>query len=258
MDNISIRRGRIGHGEPASKPVAPPGLRENLRLLGSRLLPHDTQNTTCPPAALVSGAGPIIIVASIMRSGTHLLLDAMFNNFPALRRLPLFVDFDAYERGTFPPAPLTFVTGTVIKTHFPHTPLMEPYAGILAGLAARAVVLRPSRPSADVRRSLAKWGHLHSAREFMEIEARFDEFWSPFSPLTVDFATLLQPGGIDSVIRSVAQRTGFKPHRRELPVMPAQARWGVYCDKLLTRMLGYRAPRINTTIGYRLSPKQPA
>ncbi|SPE62392.1 hypothetical protein SBV1_820025 [Verrucomicrobia bacterium] len=36
--------------------------------------------------------------------------------------------------------------------------------------------------------------------------------------------------------------------------MPARSRLGVYLDKVVTRALGCHAPRINTTIGYRLTP----
>src|SRR5262245_46905598 len=99
-----------------------------LRLFCSKLLPHDTRSTTCPPAPLVSGHGPLIIVASLMRSGTHLLLDSFFNNFPELRRVPLFVDFDAYQRAGLPVGPLQSVQGIIVKTHYPETPLAEPYA----------------------------------------------------------------------------------------------------------------------------------
>jgi hypothetical protein len=193
-----------------------------------------------------------------MRCGTHLLLDSLFNNVPALRRSPLFIDFDAYERAALSPAAFESLTGVVIKTHFPHMPLAAPYAGSLAQLAARAMVLTPCRNSIEVRRSLAKWGQVHSAAEFEEIKSRFDSFWAPFAPQTIDFPTLLDSAGIEKLIEAVAKGTGFKPPQPGKPVMPANTRWGVYCDKILTRMLGARAPRINTTIGYRLPPKQSA
>src|SRR5579883_635962 len=120
---------------------APSILRESFLNLGSKLLPHDTARTTCPPAALVSREGPVIIVPSIMRSGTHLLLDSLFNNFPTLRRTPLFIDFDAYERGALPVEPLASISGVVIKTHFPQISLSEPYASTLTALASRAFII---------------------------------------------------------------------------------------------------------------------
>lgn len=249
-----------GHGRPR---IPPPVLsrqssREKLRVLGSGLLPHDTRKTTCPPAPLVPGEGPLIIVPSLMRSGTHLLLDALFNNFPALRRRPLFVDFDAYERAALPPEPLASASGVTIKTHYPQVELAAPYLAALKSAAARAFIVTPRRPAAEIRKSLAKWGEDVTAEEFAELESRFEAFWGPFSPVTVDFSTLLDPGGVETLIALVAERTRLAPRPGRGPVMPARHRLGVYLDKVLTRLLGGGAPRINTTIGYRLAPRQRA
>ena len=193
-----------------------------------------------------------------MRSGTHLLLDSLFNNFSALRRSPLFLDFDAYQRQTLPPAPLKSINGVVIKTHFPETPLAEPYASTLAALAPRALVLMPRRPTTEIRKSLAKWGVDVPAAEFDEIESRFLNFWTPFSPLTVEFSALLNPPKVQALLAEVAKRAGPGLRLNSKLVMPSQSRFGVYIDKLLTRISGKSAPRINTTIGYRLSSKQRA
>jgi hypothetical protein len=243
--------------------IPPPELvhqsvRETLRRFGTRILPHDTRRTTCPPAPLVPGEGPIIIVPSLMRSGTHLLLDALFNNFPALRRRPLFVDFDACERVGRPPGPFTSVNGVTIKTHYPQVELAGPYSSALTSAAARALILTPRRPAAEIRKSLAKWGENFTAEEFAEIERCFDAFWGPFSPITVNFATLLESGGIESLMRLVMERTGLAPGRNKPPVMPARHRSGIYFDKVLTRLLGRGAPRINTTVGYRLPHRRRA
>lgn len=227
---------------------APSLFRENLLQLGSKLFPHDTPKTTCPPAPLVNGEGPLIIVASIMRSGTHLLLDSLFNNFPTLRRSPLFVDFDACERVAFPAKRLAAAQGVVIKTHYPMAPLPEAYASALTSLAARAVVIKPTRPAPQVRKSLAKWGISVSEEEFLELEWRFEQFWAPYSPQVVTFSSLLNSEGLANVIRLVQENTGLQP-RAQQPMLPAQSRLGVYIDKALTRAFGSRVPRINTTIG---------
>jgi len=247
-------------GTMESSPPAPVlhSVRETLRLVGTRLLPHDTRRTTCPPAPLIPGDGPLIIVPSLMRSGTHLLLDALFNNFPALRRWPLFVDFDACERVGRSPEPFATISGVTIKTHYPQVELTEPYVAALTAMAARALILTPRRPAVEIRKSLAKWGEKFTAEEFAEIERRFDAFWGPFSPVTMNFATLLDVGGIESLVSLVAERTGLAPNRKKTPVMPARHRFGIYFDKVLTRLLGRNAPRVNTTIGYRLAPRQRA
>ena len=233
-------------------------LRESLRLFASRILPHDTQRTTAPPSPLVSGEGPTIIVASLMRSGTHLLLDSLFNNVPMLRRSPLFVDFDAYERLRLPVEPLKTLRGAIIKTHFPETPLAAEYESALCNLGSRAVVFTPHRSPEEVRRSLTKWGMTFSPAEFAEMELRFKKFWARFSPTIVEFPSLLDPVGLQSVLRRIIERTGLVSKRGVRPVMPAGSRLGVYLDKTATRIAGARAPRINTTIGYRLAARQEA
>jgi hypothetical protein len=228
---------------------------ENLRLFNSGLLRHDTRRTTCPPGPLVSGDGPLVIVPSIMRSGTHLLLDALFNNFPALRRRPLFVDFDAYERAKLPPAPLASLNGGTIKTHYPQIELAPEYLSALKTLAARAFIVTPKRPAEAIRKSLAKWDEHYSPEAFMELERRCDEFWKPFAPLTVSFSSLLDVAGVKALVALVAERTNLTP-RSGPPMMPARGRYRIYFDKILTRVLGAGAPCINTTIGYRLASRQ--
>lgn len=228
---------------------------ENLRVLNSGLLRHDTRRTTCPPGPLVSGDGPLIIVPSIMRSGTHLLLDALFNNFPALRRQPLFVDFDAYERAKLPSAPLASLNGVIIKTHYPQVELAPEYVSALKTLAARAIIVMPKRPAEAIRKSLAKWDEHYSPEAFTQLEQRYEEFWKPYAPVTAGFASLLDAAGVKALISLVAERTKLTP-RSGPPLMPARGRYGIYWDKVLTRMLGRAAPRINTTIGYRLAPRQ--
>lgn len=242
--------------KPAPRPASSL-FRDTLLGLGSRLLPHDTHYTTCPPAPLVSGEGPVIVVSSIMRSGTHLLLDSLFNNFPAFRRVPLFIDFDAYERASLPLEPMMTVKGVIIKTHYPQTPLKPAYASALAKIAARSVVFTPTRPAAQVRTSLAKWSMFMTEEEFADLERQFENFWSPSSPSVVQFSDLLNAERVTKLVQLVEQRTGMKA-RPGPPVMPARTRLGAYVDKALTRILGRRVPRINTTIGYRLIPRKPS
>ncbi len=255
-ENSAARDGAAGIWSPPRPELRAP-LDASGRSLRSKLFPHDTEKTTCPPAPLVSG-GPLIIVPSLMRSGTHLLLDSLFNNFPVLRRTPLFVDFDAYERQALPATPLSFLTAVTIKTHFPETPLSEPYASRLAALASRALILMPRRAASEIRRSMEKWGMEFSPDEFAKVERRFHDFWVPFSPLIVDFPALLNPARLRLFLGLVAERAGLGFHENKSPCMPARHRWGVYFDKALTRVFGRKAPRINTTIGYRLSPRQRA
>jgi hypothetical protein len=229
---------------------------DRLLSKGAKMLPPANRQTTCPPGRLVSCNAPLIIVPSLMRSGTHLLLDSMMNNFLALRHKPLFIDFDAYERAGLPPGPIAQINGAIIKTHYPQTPLAAPYLEALKQLIPRAFIITPQRPEAEVRRSLGKWGLFPTDKEFADVTRRMDAFWVPFTPVTVEFSSLLKREGVAELVRIVAARTRLQPLPPEKMVMPSPSRSGVYLDKMMTRLFGRHAPRINTTMGYRLRPRQ--
>ena len=185
-----------------------------------------------------------------------MLMDALMNNFPGFRRFPLFIDFDAYARKALPVSPLYTLSGVLIKTHYPETPLPEPYAKALSEIAARSIVLNPIRKADEVRNSLSKWGVHFSLSEYAEIERSFFGFWAAFSPVVVEFSQLLNPEGISSVLSRVSVVSGLTPLRVSNPVVPASTRFGIYIDKLITRVAGGYAPRINTTIGFQLRQKR--
>ncbi len=231
-------------------------MRDRVRSWASSLFPHDSTQTTCPPAPLRSNSGPTVVVASLMRSGTHLLLDALFNNYPIFRRFPLFVDFDAYARQGLPIDPLRSIQGVLIKTHYPETPLPATYVTALSEIATRSIVLTPIRDIEEIRTSLSKWDVEFTPLQLAEIKSRFELFWYPFSPTAIEFTQLLDANGVKLILSKLDKLTGLTSLRINEPVMPAQSRMGVYVDKLLTRIVGRRAPRINTTIGYRLSEKR--
>ena len=46
----------------------------------NKKLPHNNKLTVCPPGNLPRGEGKSILVPSIPRSGTHLLIDSIINN----------------------------------------------------------------------------------------------------------------------------------------------------------------------------------
>jgi hypothetical protein len=234
----------------AKSPFVP--VLERSRLAISRLLPHDTSRTTCPPGPVRAGAGPLVLVPSLMRSGTHLLLDSLFNNFSLMQRRPLFLDFDAYERAGLNAGVLESVGGLTIKTHYPEVDLAVEYSRVLKQLASKAVIITPVRPHDEIQRSMAKWGLQVSLAELEQIQARFDLFWGEFDPIKIDFRSLLDDEAMSGWLVQVGRRLATAPRYAGRVLMPAKSRLGVYCDKMLTRLLGSVAPRINTTIGYRL------
>jgi hypothetical protein len=51
--------------------------------ISTHLLPFTNPRVVCPPGTVTAQGRPNIIVATPMRSGTHILSDMILNNIPA-------------------------------------------------------------------------------------------------------------------------------------------------------------------------------
>ncbi len=65
---------------------------------------------------------PHVVVAAQMRSGTHLLIDLILNNFPVYRESPLYLDLERYRLSDLETSRIPDLRGLVIKTHCVPTP----------------------------------------------------------------------------------------------------------------------------------------
>jgi len=227
----------------------------------TRWLPSENPRTVCPPGRLRPGGGarPSVIVASMARSGTHLLMDAVFNHFPAYRRRPLYLDLLLCEWQDRMPgrALLEQCPGYVVKTH---------YDGVVYGNEAHrrrildlvelgAVVLVLERGHEALRRSQkAFMGDGFDAPLFERQSAAFFRFWAPLETLRVRFEDLVDGQGFVKVVGDLSQALGLEAGPLRRPVRQALAN---YRNKLLTRLLGGRAPVISTGIGFRQTEHPP-
>lgn len=221
------------------------------RRLASRLLPHDNGRCVAPPGRLPQGAAPPVVVASLMRSGTHLLIDLILNNFAAYRHTPLYVDADAWFRAGNPPSDLASLEGCVVKTHFPQ--LRDGASGpaaeaALDRLATRAVVFQPRRDSDPVFDSLQRFGYRGDRAAFEAERESFESFWAKYDPVILEFADLADPASSHQCLLEMAEVLHQPPPAT--PVLsPAKSdARSILWSKALTRLLGRRARRINTSI----------
>ena len=158
----------------------------------SRLIPHNTRRTVAPPGRLRdTGPGEIVLVASVMRSGTHVLIDCILNNFDRYRRRPLYVDLDQLVRQGLDWRRIVDQAGPyVVKTHFPqvqYTGLKEAVTQLLG--AARVVI--PERSAEDVLRSSEAFDTGMTTDELRQSLRTFEQFWSRVPHLPVEFAQLV-------------------------------------------------------------------
>jgi hypothetical protein len=226
---------------------SPSGLVHSFRALAARVISHETPRLMCPPGPVPLGEHPPIIISSLMRSGTHLLMDLLLNNLPEYRQEPLYVDFDQYVFRGHDRSRLLRAGSCLIKTHAAQRPFDESVQEFLRDLGARGLVIIPQRSLDAVRASMAKWSRPLAD----EVEDKQILIWQGMEPLMVDFQDLLDLEAARALLETVRSRLGL-PAAGNPPVLAAGSTSQVLWDKLQTRLRGARAGRLNTTIGYRL------
>ncbi|WP_146176307.1 hypothetical protein [Rhodovulum kholense] len=178
------------------------------------------------------------------------MIDLLLNNLPAYRNRPLYIDLDQHlRRGQMPVDPQA---GYVVKTHYPFTMPGGPFAeDRLRTLFEGALVITIERDQTEIVRSLARW---HGATpdqilsRFGDGLDRFRAFWPGRDRVAIDHRTLFDREAMQALLRQIAERTGTDPAPRFVPPPPRDATQRIYLMKATTRLLGARAPRINTTI----------
>lgn len=226
-----------------------------LRRALAALLPHNNARCVAPPGKIRPGVGRPVLVASLPRSGTHLLIDLLLNNFPACKREPLYVDLYHYlaQGGTVDE--LKRGGCHVIKAHFPDARYPESAVSALKELAAHAFIIQPARREEDVRRSQTALG-FRSAGDFPRAVEAFESFWRDYPRLQVPFADIIDPIRCPAVIDDIGRFIGQKPVTPKILPPAKNATVQVLVMKALTRLLGSRSPWINTTIGFALTKKE--
>lgn len=224
--------------------------------VGTHLLPFTNPRVVCPPGRVVAQGRRNIVVATPMRSGTHILIDLILNNLPAYRTRPLYVDLDQCRKQSAPGndliAAIPADAGYLLKTHMPlNVPegmIAEPQ---VAALVDKGLVLTLRRPRAEVCRSLGRWHGLDAAEAEARYGAQYDAFWQVWEgrgDIVLDFADLFDPARMQALLARIGAETGTRPAALYRPPPSGQGRNRIYANKMLTRLLGRRARRIDTTI----------
>jgi hypothetical protein len=78
----------------------------------------------------------------------------------------------------------------------------------------------------------------------------FERYWADVPKLVVPFECMVDPGSLSEVVGTLARHLGQPAPPVPVGPRPVGQRRRVLADKALTRLLGARAPRINTTIGF--------
>ncbi len=229
--------------------------------IGRHILRFDNHRVVSPPGPILPGEGPFILVASVMRSGTHLLIDTILNNFPRTRWYPLYVELGGYlHQGRIPE--LLSSGGYVVKTHFPQVDDRPEWIRSVEAVARRSRILITYRDQKETYRSTRGWleaepevvGKTMSLAEsedvYYESLRRFEDFWGQFEALRISYHDLIDRRRQPELIREIGAWIGQEPRSPMIRPYPKTAKVRPYAAKALTRLIGRHAPVINTTIRF--------
>lgn len=223
--------------------------------IGRSILPFMNPRVVCPPGHSLRQGRPNLIVATPMRSGTHVLIDLILNNLAPYRNRPLYVDLDqclkqrSAERDWL--AMLHPDQGYVIKTHYPIGIPQAAEAPSIDRLVQAGIVIAIHRPRKAILKSLVQWRGEAAADAEARFGSQIDDFWNFWSGhvcINLDFDDLFDETAMRKLMRDLAERCVIDAPARFIPPADRKGRRRIYMDKALTRLLGRNAPRINTTI----------
>lgn len=226
--------------------------RRSARRQLARLLPHNNARCVAPPGRPSPGTGRPVIVPSLMRSGTHVLIDLILNNFTAYRREPLYVDLDHYLASPGAIDLLSASGSYVLKTHYPGVNYSSAALSDLQRLAEASLIVQPVRDLEEIFRSQAAWG-MADRDAFAQSVSAFTSFWQRFPKLEIPFEALARPDPCREIVHTLATYLGQPTPAAIVFPPPRSAKAKVLLCKALTRLLGASSPIINTTIGFAVS-----
>ncbi len=235
-------------------------LKHVANTIGRCWLQHNNPRTVCPPGSLIPASGPwrpLIIVPTVMRSGTHLLIDLILNNFAGYKRKPLYVDLDrVLDRDDGPRIvdQLAEYGGYVVKTHYPQVRQSAEREASMRMLLTQAFVITTERDTDEIIRSTERFTQLReligNTEEIRNSIDSFYSYWRKTSRLPIPFSRLVAGDEVKSVIRELSEYMNQIPNTRAIIPFSREQRSKVYVAKAMTRILGCRAKVVNTTIGF--------
>ncbi len=216
------------------------------------MFPPDTSPVCSPPGKLGECSSlPLVVVSSFPRSGTHVLIDLILNNFPAYRRKPLYVNLDQYIGAGMDVEELIRIGGYVVKTHFPESTFSSSNRSEYEKVFAKAVILKPMRQDSDIFLSFQS---MDSAARLESLERElmgFRNYWQEKDPIRFSFESLIDPDKTGEILAKLQEV--LKCPRSKTIVFPPNKnhRIRVYFRKWATRILGNKLGEVNTTVGFR-------
>jgi hypothetical protein len=213
------------------------------------------KNTCCPPAKLPEKNNiESIIVASMMRSGTHLLIDLIINNFKAYKNTPLYLNLDEAFLANYEPNDIENSGGIIMKTHYPQAIFTPENIEKLESIITNKKILIPVRSIQQIEKSYKRFTNQKSGKllSLSQDQVHFSEYWNKYPNVKlIEFDRLVNPVKTAALVKELADFLGIKTNRKLICSLNKKNRVRILFRKLLTRVLGSKSPLICT--GIRLS-----
>ena len=228
-------------------------IRKLINLAGQYLVPFKNPRVVCPPGPIPKEKGRPVVIASMMRSGTHLAIDMLLNNFPSLINNPLYLDVDQYFRKGKNTS--EYLNGEIaigrciVKTHYPQS-IPEDKLEVMKALISKSDVILLHRPAEQTFKSLKSWGMAEDFALYKKEVEKFYTFWESLAPncIHVEFNELVEEESFRTLISNLETKFDIEAKKKiSLPVNPRNV-WKMAVTKLSTRLLGRYSPVINTGI----------
>lgn len=220
-------------------------------ILSKKILSHNNRLTVCPPGEITKqSTAKLILIPSVMRSGTHLLIDTIINNFSCFKTSPLYVDLDHLFNRPGDIDKLLNIGGYIIKTHFPQTNYSKENIDAMNKIIQKSFIISPLRDTTSVIKSSMAFGVIRSPAKCGETINLFNEFWGTEERLILSFEDLITPTKTKCIVSQISKYIDEEANIKVMYSIVKSHRYKIYFFKLLTRLLGKYSPYINTTISF--------
>lgn len=225
-----------------------------------RVIRYNNPRCVAPPGLITPSSGKPIIVATLMRSGTHLLIDSLLNNCKTLRKSPLYIYFDQYVLHNMREGEQTSIQAAInrggsriVKTHYPQLGGNDPKScEAITALSTSSTVITVSHDLEDISSSMRRFTDSEQSEDFEKIHSEFEKFWAPRRSININFTDLVNQW--EPTFLKTLECIKIPPDGPLKPPPGRDQRYFVFISKLLTRLIGRYAPHINTTIGFNVKP----
>lgn len=221
------------------------------RKIASKLLPHHgNPKLTSPPGKIPIGEGKPVLVKSKMRSGTHLLIDLILNNFPQLRTESLYVELDHAYHQSISADKFSNLGKCLCKTHYGGKNGQKLREDITQAVAQRAYIIEPARDLEQMKSSLQNFLNEEGYQDYLDTCKKFDKYWQDADCLQIPFEDLICKKGNDRAVKAIAKYIGEQPSKKLYYNRSKNEAKKILVEKLLTRIRGTNQRRVNTTIQF--------